>query len=512
MGLRFRFQSRKTLVLVVCLLIVFASGAGFWWSWRQNSPQLWFSSATVFRSAHFSQIQPSEAIRKESNQPFSLQLEKDNSQTVHKIVVGDLGLWKPPVSLVEADENLAVDLPFAARIAMMTINASVITPENRARWEADGDLPIRFFDPLTFQRLPDETVQAIHRELPRETHGRSLVELPKGSRDWCEPVIIGFDFGVNPGAATEPFRFEQATVYDGRTHYQMGWSRPSIDHLPTGGQIIKYRLPIRSFRRTPIIVHLVVAHPPEVFHVPAISGTEFEFGPTKGMVIVSEPGDWNDLGDKLERKDEDGYTVALQLQDRLNSSAWSMRAYDENSQLIQAEYSLPSRFHEVRFNSGSATQAEDGVHLDRRPETLELKLWPQFSHLLFRVHDLPGLPVENYGVDNLFDAKIPFLQVDELGHLLELISINSQQSWKTIEPQGGSEEYLTSAEFPDQYFPHVYENVTVRDLLAEYQRYSPAERIWTPTDSPLEIHALMPPRETWLDRMRARVRAFSFKS
>ncbi|MEM7011681.1 MAG: hypothetical protein AAF585_09375 [Verrucomicrobiota bacterium] len=516
--MRFRIKSRKRGVALVIGLIILVSAGGFYWDWsgRYHS-STWFSSPTESRkdASSFQLVEPHEEKFERSNRPLEIRIEpqSDEFYAIHQS--GEPGFWWPQVSVVEADAQHAADLPYGARLAMLTMSSSVLTPINEKEWRREGDLPLRFFDPQTFERLDDITIEAIHRQLPRESHVEGFEEThsPSGAVEkevsWVEPVVIGFDFGFNPGDAVGDYRIEHATIYDGRNFAELGWSRPTIESLPTGQQLVKFLTPIDCFHPSPLIVQFVVAHPPQVQRLEVKTGAKFELGETSGQILFAESGNWVMTPTTISRADENGFTVIVHLQDFVHASAWSVRLFDEEDNLMPTYYKLPFLHHEARFDGTESAEITTGAHFREKPKTMELSFWPKFTHVIFRVDDLPGMPPENAGIENLYDVRIPYTEVRNVDDMLGIISSSVHQQWTPITPIGvGTDKNLASNHFAADYFPRVYRNKTVRQLLAEYYRHSYAHRISTPPEAPLEIHVELPPRETWFDRAKTRAKSW----
>lgn len=93
---------------------------------------------------------------------------------------------------------------------------------------------------------------------------------------------------------------------------------------------------------------------------------------------------------------------------------------------------------------------------------LVLRYRPNHARIVFELPPLRGLPPVNQDVENVFDVVIPHLKVN---HSHEL-------KW-TISQQAGVRFILPDAEFPEDYFPHHFENQSLGELLDEYLSYHP---------------------------------------
>ena len=93
---------------------------------------------------------------------------------------------------------------------------------------------------------------------------------------------------------------------------------------------------------------------------------------------------------------------------------------------------------------------------------LVVRYRPNHARIIFELPPLRGVPAENRHIDNLFDVVVPHLEADEAWNL----------EW-AISTQAGVRFGISDAEFPDDYFPRRYENVTLGELLDEYLQHHP---------------------------------------
>lgn len=504
-------RPRKLVLVTVLGAIALASFFGFAWDWRQrhNSAD-WFSSPTAERASEFSLIAPLDARVEPTTADFEMRIEPVSETYFRVHESGAAGSWSPPVDVIEAGPKLVAELPGGAKLVAMALATSVQTAENPGEWGNFRESPLRFFEPRTLDPLADDIVEALHpRPSPwttvRHVDGFAIVESDgfKSEQKWIysRPVWLGLDLMLEPGSLEGDFRFENATVYDARTHARVGVAETAVEALASGQQLLRLRGSLTCFHRAPLIVHLIVAHPPQVIEIPAEQGREFDIGPAHGTVVVAAPGNWVVDSDEIERSDESGFTVFVQLSQKIHAGAWALRGLDKNGEELGSASRLPARGSELRFDQSGPLEMNAGVHFDTTPAKLELKIWPAFSHVLFRIEDIPGLPAENRDLDDLFDVRLPRIEPTDDRELLGIIARATQMGLRDSAPPRTADWLLT--DFPDGHFPHLYEGMTARELLDEYRRHSRMERFSTEPDDPLVIQVWERPPSTWLDRAKA---------
>lgn len=97
---------------------------------------------------------------------------------------------------------------------------------------------------------------------------------------------------------------------------------------------------------------------------------------------------------------------------------------------------------------------------------VRVKYYPTVKRLVFHLSEIPGLPEENRGVENLFDVRIPYARVSQEYEFRNLITETVQMS---ISPYG-------SPNMPPGYFPITFTNATPLTLLDEYLKHLPDRR------------------------------------
>ena len=93
---------------------------------------------------------------------------------------------------------------------------------------------------------------------------------------------------------------------------------------------------------------------------------------------------------------------------------------------------------------------------------IRIRYYSKFYRVVVSLPEIPGLPEENRGLDNLFDAKVPFLRCQYENQfqsaVQDLLQMNSS--------------HLPLA-YPNGYFPVTFSNTTTRELFLEMSRMAP---------------------------------------
>lgn len=111
------------------------------------------------------------------------------------------------------------------------------------------------------------------------------------------------------------------------------------------------------------------------------------------------------------------------------------------------------------------TYTVSSISTETLPEDLDhliLRYRPHQARVVFELPPLRGMPENNREIDNLFDLTLPHLEAREGRDLERAITSNAIVRFN-----------FQDAEFPENYFPRHYENVTVRELLEEYLAHHP---------------------------------------
>jgi len=111
------------------------------------------------------------------------------------------------------------------------------------------------------------------------------------------------------------------------------------------------------------------------------------------------------------------------------------------------------------------TYTVTSIATETLPEDLDkliLRYRPHQARIIFELPPLRGMPEHNRETDNLFEITLPHLEAREGWDLERAITSHAVVRLN-----------FQDAEFPDDYFPRHYENVTVRELLEEYLTHHP---------------------------------------
>ncbi|MEM7011787.1 MAG: hypothetical protein AAF585_09915, partial [Verrucomicrobiota bacterium] len=397
---------------------------------------------------------------------------------------GKPGEMKPTIIQLRADKNFCVQLPNDLQIQLAAVGASVLKTST-ARELEDGVLPrFVYTNPSGDREIDAEGLRriGIPEQLNYADHDDPI-------NAQFGPVEGAFDFSIT-GAATE-FQLNQieptVSVFDASTHSWLGSgviADQSISNVLSVRECV-----LDKYHSGPVIVEVIYGASPATVDVPIKQGVNFSFGPIQGTLALASEGYWYADSDDVERAFDSGFTIGILLDHGVLSECLSCAAIDaqgnETPVFPDEEWGFSYPGYPVWF-SGS---------VEEKPEFLRLRFWEEFYQLVF-VAKFSVLGEENGSVDNLFDVRVPWIRVDrglEFGTELEsLTQVNFGDSTGVrIQPD---------VFFPDDYFPREFEDMSVRELLNEYRKYTNAERIYI---EEIEPHLLRYPahaEQTFSDR------------
>jgi hypothetical protein len=132
-----------------------------------------------------------------------------------------------------------------------------------------------------------------------------------------------------------------------------------------------------------------------------------------------------------------------------------------------------------------------------RVKEIRLKYYSKVARLIFQIPELPGLPVENRNLKNLFDARIPYIRF--------------QQEWDVITglnrlTQTGPSTFNTLNQ-TNTYYPLIFTNVTTRELFLDVSQLLPSQEDRLTVD-PIKntIEIAHPPLAVLLEKLRKLMR------
>jgi hypothetical protein len=237
---------------------------------------------------------------------------------------------------------------------------------------------------------------------------------------------------------------------------------------------------VDQFHTSPILAHFVVSEPVQIVDVNPKMGQNFELGPAKGRIAVVAPGRWISDSDEifLANSTNDQFSMLATFDHAIHRFAWSMRCVNKagkETTVARRKYNF-DRFRTLPCLTHQLWTAEEKPHLMR------FRFSPKFRQLVFRIDSIPGLPAENQNVDNLFDVRIPWIEINSDGHAISVVTDVTQMEWKwgiVFETRPGA-------------FPKSFENTTPRKILDYVRANSNIERIWTDPEDPLKIQHRVP--------------------
>lgn len=134
-------QSRKRLTLVILGALAAAGVGAWWWSEAANDNSAsWFCSPTAsrFDRSGYQYLKVTEGVDIPPSADYEQKFVRRNEEYIAVKEVGSRGKWKPPVDLIEADSDLTIDLPGGAKLEVVAVSTSILTPENYRTWQSEG--------------------------------------------------------------------------------------------------------------------------------------------------------------------------------------------------------------------------------------------------------------------------------------------------------------------------------------------------------------------------------------
>jgi hypothetical protein len=116
-------------------------------------------------------------------------------------------------------------------------------------------------------------------------------------------------------------------------------------------------------------------------------------------------------------------------------------------------------------SSGMMMTANSNMPLAELSE-IRVRQYSQVKRLIFRLPEIPGLPGENRAVTNLFDLQIPYVHLRDPDDFRNLIT-------RTVQMEFANDLVI---QFPPDYFPKSFTQITPRELLQEYASHFPGQK------------------------------------
>jgi hypothetical protein len=251
-------------------------------------------------------------------------------------------------------------------------------------------------------------------------------------------------------------------AFDARTHQSLagGYS--------WGGGSGKYHVEIdlELWHSAPIALVADIAFgPPQIIEFPARVGERVGYpGGELRLVVMAKGMDQRSTtrtSDKLilrvqprtYNRDETTTCFVFACLPRAHQAPLDIEILDVEGEALQSQGGGTSGLFVEKTVLGDVSDAE----------TVRVKFYPDRKRLIFHLREIPGLPPENQEVGNLFDVRIPYVQIRSDYDFRDLVSSLTQMEVKGNSPPN-----------QNSFGPMSFENVTVRDLVQEYARlYGP---------------------------------------
>ena len=258
------------------------------------------------------------------------------------------------------------------------------------------------------------------------------------------------------------FKTLKFLAFDARTRAQIASGHSSSTF--TNG--FYYGTDLQVWHQTPIELVATIATGPVVTNTMAVKeGTELAFpeGRLKLLLVWTQ-----DLGGWSSR--HDGRTNTMTFNLGRQNGYWANKK--TTSFLFHAwpgGFAMPIDFEFVGVDgktirglgagsSGRFVNTRAEAELDEIAE-IRVKYYSRKHRLIFTIPELPGLPEENRGVENLFDVKIPYAYFRYEYDFQEAVG-------RTLQMQS----YTVPLTFPNGFFPTMRTNTSARELFLEMEK------------------------------------------
>jgi len=262
-------------------------------------------------------------------------------------------------------------------------------------------------------------------------------------------------------------RWNRGLLFDARTHVNVGRFGVSRIREATA-PVFHSRAPIRLDRDTPLVIVLEFFHGEVIRHpVPATIGEQF---------VVNREFRVQSFGQHdgyVDRRDEHGLGDVSMHFSPSETNSFSLMAVDPYVYSLYFSVETVLKNGQVRENKlfGNSGWAWHGQPLSGI-EQVRIRYQPRRAWAVFRLDSISGMP-NGRELTNLVETRFPKLTVEDSSMFRRLIEEAAQLEFQ--------HSALNDMEFPADYFPKTFEDVTVRELLEELQRFSPG--------GPLRVHA-----------------------
>lgn len=472
-------KKRRAVIQIAIAAIVVVSLFGIFAEHRQrNNSHTWYRSLTNGGNLDLSYLE-SEFKTVSPSSDFKITLTPSGDTRFKVNEQGQSGEIFPKVAVQYAGESSKHTHRFAGgSIELISLGVSVLNSKSATILKQGAPPKFAFFDSdgISVIAQPDLPNRLLYAD-----HSRESSELPTSGDSLFHFVQKGIDRELQLS--------EISFVYDTKTGTNIGFNHVALGSDPEAKSSIfvegEY---LQKFHPGPIEVSLCVAQKPREIMITAETGCSFSLGPLKGELALMAPGEWYSDNDEVERDSADGYTVGILLDHTIWTNALAVNAIDEDG--VETELIAPGWKEDLRrpiqelWFSGTT---------NTKPVELRVRYWEEFCHLLFSAH-FPSLSELNTDIANIFDVEIPLITIDgsfDFGvQLCDLAHMRFKNG------------YLPPTTFTENYFPKTFTDITVRELLDEYRRYTPDQRFWIDSNEPYIIQYPDPERESMKDRFK----------
>lgn len=270
---------------------------------------------------------------------------------------------------------------------------------------------------------------------------------------------------VLKGELTEAVKVLGFDVFDARTHESLSGGYSWGGDLEEGHKV---EMDLQLWHAAPIeLVADVAFGPPQIIEFPARTGARVAYPEGELMLVVVA----EDMDQRSTSSDNKKVTVRVQPKtyNRDEKTTCFVLACLPKAFRTPLDVELLDANGAVLQNRGGGTS---GLFLEKSVvgnaasvSTVRVKYYPNRKRLIFHLPEIPGLPESNDKVENLFDVRIPYVNIRQNYEFRELVSNLTQMQIKGSWP---SSPNLNTG-------PLRFENVTVRELVDEYAKlYGPS--------------------------------------
>ncbi len=309
-------------------------------------------------------------------------------------------------------------------------------------------VPARFFDAHLRALEPKRLQELLPSERDRSLYFRG---------DFPE---VRFFFAIE---GPSEFKILNLQIFDARTHRSLLGGGYSSGAGERGSFWVGTR--VQLWQQSPVLVVVSLAHGPTKANlVEAAVGTtaKHEQGELHLVAVLdktelgwsSESGQGKErlklrLADAVERNRPTQTTLVWYAMPQAGPFPLELDYLDQDGNEVAGLGGGSSG----AFLLGGVAEAAQKV------SSVRIRSFPHVRRLVFYLPEIPGLPEENRGVQNLFDVRIPYLRVNEDWRLREFLGNVTQ-----LEPR-----FSQTPSTAPGFFPFTRTNVLAREVVAQYE-------------------------------------------